>query len=640
MAGLRLRSFVAGRCRSRRAARAGMFALAGAMVAAVAALVPSAGPAAGQATLPGVSTSGPTSNGPTATAPAASTPAATTPAATAPAAPSPFGPPATLPGFAFAGESFDAGGYRLVTYRSVDPLPPVRVLAVNSAATNPAERVVPLRDRAAFPAGPYGVVAELDPPLRDNAAVAFALDGRVRAVESRRPLSLAGDDGVNIAPLSPADLTPGEHVLTVTPYRNTADAKAGTNPLPGTTVTFTVAPAEVRVGRDQPTLPPLEPGRTYALERGGRWRVASLRVPTGATLTAFGDPALDRPRLVSAGGPAVLLWNASNVTLRQLALEGDLASPALRVGGGGGIAVEGCEITLGSNGVSVEPVPGGSATGGPRVVGVRFVGCDVHDNYTLGPTHAQGLYAAGVDGLVLEGNVFDANGWDAATGRGRTMFNHDVYVHATCGPVRAAGNVFARPGSHGMQARSGGVVAGNLFLDCPIGLSFGHLNGDGPPCRGGVSGEVSGNAFVGGADIGTEKRGIPLEVGNVLRATVDRNLIAHFPRKSGYAAVNLAACRPGPGRDWDRDCVGIVDLTLSNNRVWDWGGIPIGLTYGATMGDNPGNRWVRTFRSTNNRFDSATPTPDLRRVLGDPVARARAGTPVAEMLRECFAQVR
>ena len=46
--------------------------------------------------------------------------------------------------------------------------------------------------------------------------------------------------------------------------------------------------------------------------------------------------------------------------------------------------------------------------------------------------HSQGIYAGWIDGLIIEENVLDHNGWnDQADGGGRTMFNHNIYFNET-----------------------------------------------------------------------------------------------------------------------------------------------------------------------------------------------------------------
>ena len=68
------------------------------------------------------------------------------------------------------------------------------------------------------------------------------------------------------------------------------------------------------------------------------------------------------------------------------------------------------------------------------------------------------------------------------------------------------GNLFADASSHGLQARSGGTIEDNVFLNDPIGMTFGLVNGS-PVTPGGVSGSVRNNVFLGGPSIAGSPRG-------------------------------------------------------------------------------------------------------------------------------------
>ena len=86
--------------------------------------------------------------------------------------------------------------------------------------------------------------------------------------------------------------------------------------------------------------------------------------------------------------------------------------------------------------------------------------------------HSQGVYAdMGGTGLVLDGNLFYYNGWNAkVAGAGPTVFNHNIYIQTTNGPATLNDNIFANAASHGAQVRDGGTVTDNLFVHDPIGM--------------------------------------------------------------------------------------------------------------------------------------------------------------------------
>ena len=103
---------------------------------------------------------------------------------------------------------------------------------------------------------------------------------------------------------------------------------------------------------------------------------------------------------------------------------------------------------------------------------------------------------------------------------------------------------------------------------------------------------------------------------------------------------------------WDVDCVGIVDLTLKGNKIWDWGG-PMWVMGGGVHPGGTGNLSmqrlngvvVNTVSSTDlngrltadNLFQSSATSPNLRVFLADPVRRVTAGGERIETLvQQCF----
>src|SRR5205814_9152174 len=128
---------------------------------------------------------------------------------------------------------------------------------------------------------------------------------------------------------------------------------------------------------------------------------------------------------------------------------------------------------------------------------------------------AQGLYASKINGLTVDGNVFDHNGWnEAVAGATANVFGHSMYLYESTSNVVVRNNIIANSASHGIQARGGGLVENNLFLKNPIGA----LLGNGAHVRaGGVTGSVRGNVFIDDRDTAGLARGWAIEVGNTAR---------------------------------------------------------------------------------------------------------------------------
>lgn len=109
--------------------------------------------------------------------------------------------------------------------------------------------------------------------------------------------------------------------------------------------------------------------------------------------------------------------------------------------------------------------------------------CSILDNYYDG-AHSQGIYANGLQGILIEECVFDHNGWhDPALGGTlgiATMFNHNTYF-CDCHNVTFRNNIFMRGSSMnnkftanlGVGSASNINLENNLYLDGEIGVGMG-----------------------------------------------------------------------------------------------------------------------------------------------------------------------
>ena len=104
----------------------------------------------------------------------------------------------------------------------------------------------------------------------------------------------------------------------------------------------------------------------------------------------------------------------------------------------------------------------------------------VVDAYSATSSHSQGIFASGVNGLLIEECVFDHNGWkEGVSGAEATMFNHNTYISG-CSNVTVKGNLFLRASSIGNKFRSdaagesqGLLVENNFYIEGEIGISLG-----------------------------------------------------------------------------------------------------------------------------------------------------------------------
>ncbi|MBL3576789.1 right-handed parallel beta-helix repeat-containing protein [Rhodovulum visakhapatnamense] len=84
-----------------------------------------------------------------------------------------------------------------------------------------------------------------------------------------------------------------------------------------------------------------------------------------------------------------------------------------------------------------------------------------------------GFYMTSADGVLVENNFFDHNGWEdgydyarsAEDGQPPSMYSHNIYFSGFNNDVTLRDNIIMRAASYGAQFRMGGVVEDNVFLD-------------------------------------------------------------------------------------------------------------------------------------------------------------------------------
>ncbi len=193
----------------------------------------------------------------------------------------------------------------------------------------------------------------------------------------------------------------------------------------------------------------------------------------------------------------------------------------------------------------------------------------VVDAYSIHDTgdHPQGLYAYGVDGLLIEENVFDHNGWNEdVANAGADIYSHNLYIDNHNTDVVVRGNIISNASSHGLQLRSGGEVLNNLFLRNSIAMLVGGGNN---PDHGGVKVDVRANVILDGKDIDAyNPRGWGMCFANVKSGRVAYNVIAnnqdgHQPLVMQLDGEHVGEAGPS---------MGVHHLDIERNIVTGWGG--------------------------------------------------------------------
>jgi hypothetical protein len=297
-------------------------------------------------------------------------------------------------------------------------------------------------------------------------------------------------------------------------------------------------------------------------------------------------------------------------------------------GGGADILIERCVGRLDLQGMRVNGVPTTPITNLQVRLNV------VADAWTMSASALiHGLFVYNVDGLLLEGNIFDHNGWNPTATRatapdqgGATSTKHNIYIARPGSGLVARYNYVARASSHGIHIRNGGYVNNNLFVRNPIAWQYGY-GGDGNFTKYGLSspGIVEENVTLDADDLNTSlklSRGINGWLTNARGVTIDDNV----------ALDNTTSPTNDAFLQLDRNFE--IGAVVSNNIGIDWGG---GLRVGS--GTAP-----MQYTQINNDF-AATGLTSAAQSLADSLktdsyitrlklTRARLGVDIGQLKRD------
>ncbi|MEM1005875.1 MAG: hypothetical protein AAGK26_10850, partial [Pseudomonadota bacterium] len=159
-----------------------------------------------------------------------------------------------------------------------------------------------------------------------------------------------------------------------------------------------------------------------------------------------------------------------------------------------------------------------------------------------------GLYMAGNDGILLENNLWDHNGWTdgysydgaAEDGQAPSKFSHNVYLQFDTRDVTFRDNITMRAASVGAQLRGGAFIEDNLFLHNNVAVNF--LGGEGHLSEGANEGNyslftnnvVTSAQFLDAIQIGAQARGVD-DYGN--DSTLLDNIITHLADPNDPASL-------------------------------------------------------------------------------------------------------
>lgn len=204
------------------------------------------------------------------------------------------------------------------------------------------------------------------------------------------------------------------------------------------------------------------------------------------------------------------------------------------------VLVERCVGWVEFQGRNLGTTPGLPAPGTPFTNGIVRL-CELSDHWGApGNNLTHGIYAWNMDGLLMEGNVIDHNGWDPNNARslpdssgGPNMRKHNCYLNNPIANLVARFNWNSRSSSHGFHMKGGGTCYRNIMSRNPIHIQACY-GGDGNAANYPIPTQVlvRDNLIVGTSDINpTNPRGTGIHL-NWVDGGMYRNNTMVFDRTS------------------------------------------------------------------------------------------------------------
>lgn len=310
----------------------------------------------------------------------------------------------------------------------------------------------------------------------------------------------------------------------------------------------------------------LKRGDVWTNETFGQWTKSGRSASNPMLITSYGD-STTRP-LVQTGqepGLSTKFGSNENSTLSNIAIVGIEMWAHTYTGSTGGttginwlmpgdnLLIEGCYLHGFNDNLVVQGF-GNIARDG--LYNFRLRRNIIADSYSTGTSHTQGIFMTLCHDVVIEGNIFDHNGWNEnVSGAEATIYDRNLYLSKSNYNVTTKDNVIARSSSEGLQQRSGGVVDNNLFLQNSTGVLFGQFQSTWP--QEAASGVIRNNVVLDARDIDNNPRGFGIQLQQVNGVELTGNIVANQSTGTGNVV--------GIGVDYN-----FQNINIHDNIIYNW----------------------------------------------------------------------
>ena len=347
-------------------------------------------------------------------------------------------------------------------------------------------------------------------------------------------------------------------------YVSSSTGNDGNNGLDASHPVATLAKGYSLLRNGYPDWLRLKAGDTWTNETFS-WTVSGRSTAAPMLMSSYGIGS--RPTISESGdGDALAFYGAttSHIALSGINFLGQGAGFGIHIyTPGTDYLVENCVIEGFLDNIVAQPDTTISQSGPSNV---RIRGSQILNAYNASGPKSQGLFAADVDGMLLEYNVLDHNGWKTGA-QTPDIYSHDAYLDDMTN-LTIRSNVFSNASSFGLLVRSENapsatqhvLIEDNLFVGDGNGMSVGARTGYGTWLTyGAVDVTIRNNVLTEiGRTLGGTDQSYGIDLGSINGGLITNNLLFNKPNAGTSFGIRLVADTPSQ------------NVTISGNVIYNW----------------------------------------------------------------------
>lgn len=224
--------------------------------------------------------------------------------------------------------------------------------------------------------------------------------------------------------------------------------------------------------------------------------------------------------------------------------------------------IEDCKLRNANSGVWMS-----ADASGANLTVRRCVIMDTFEDLGTFTQESFGVSLHNTTGVLIEESYLDSIAYPAAPPGSIDPVDpiYPIYCRWTCPDPVIRNNIISKPGSgHGIVSEAGGVIHGNIFIECSCAMELGYY-----PTIGGSPIDVYRNLIIEGVNHpgSVPFGGIGIIAENVSTGQIKENIIAHSTStRTTVTGIYLK----GANQQSNGRSAGLYNLTITGNKIYKW----------------------------------------------------------------------